>query len=133
LQPKYTRMSRIHQALCKIEHKAMDIGALRLASHFKYSTKIFDQSVIQPLVNDGMILRRELYYYITPKGSEKLDELGRYTQTLNKTRREPRQFLPYDGNELICASVRPGADDHFAFPSRRGNTLFYKDGKEVAI
>ena len=133
MQPKYTRMSRIHQALCKIEHKSMDIGTWRVASQFKDSTKIFDQSVIQPLVNDGMILRRELYYHITPKGSEKLDELGRYAQNATRTRREPRQFLPYDGNELVVKSVRVGADDHFQFPSRRGNTLFYRDGREVAI
>ena len=133
MQPKYTRMSRIHQSLCKIEVMAMEAGHWRRVVNFKDSTKIFDQSIIQPLLNDGMITRNETLYYITPKGSEKLDHLGRYTNPVAKTKRAPVEFVPYDGNELLSKSVRIGADDHFSFPSRRGNTLFYRDGREVSI
>jgi len=133
MQPKYSRMSRIHQALCKIEITAMEAGQWRRAVNFKDSSKIFDQSVIQPLINDGMVTRKEMLYFITPKGSEKLDFLGRYTNPVAKTKRAPVVFVPYDGNELVGKSVRIGADDHFNFPSRRGDTLFYRDGREVRI
>ena len=64
MQPKYTRMSRIHQSLCKIEVMAMEAGHWRRVVNFKDSTKIFDQSIIQPLLNDGMITRNETLYYI---------------------------------------------------------------------
>jgi hypothetical protein len=111
----------------------MEAGQWRRAVNFKDSSKIFDQSVIQPLLNDGMITRTEMQYHITPKGSEKLDHLGRYTNPVAKTKRAPVEFVPYDGNELLGKAVRIGADDHFNFPSRRGNTLFYRDGREVLI
>lgn len=45
-----------------------------------------------------------------------------------------RTFTPMKGSyhpvELSAPAVRPGADDHMKHPSRRGNTLFYRSGKE---
>jgi hypothetical protein len=37
----------------------------------------------------------------------------------------------YSGADLTAPATRPGADDHMEHPSRRGNTLVYRDGKEV--
>ena len=48
-----------------------------------------------------------------------------------------RTFAPMEGNyhpkELSEPATRIGADDHNQYPSRRGNTLRYKDGREERI
>lgn len=50
---------------------------------------------------------------------------------------QKRTFTPMKGNyhptELSAPAVRVGADDHMAHPSRRGNNLFYRDGREEAV
>ena len=35
--------------------------------------------------------------------------------------------------KLTAPATRPGADDHAQYPSRRGNVLFYKDGKKERV
>lgn len=40
---------------------------------------------------------------------------------------QPSQAL-YDYAELRPFAGRPGCNDHMAYPSRMGNTLFFKDG-----
>lgn len=35
----------------------------------------------------------------------------------------------YDGAELAPNTARPGAMDAFAWPSRVGGTLYYRDGR----
>jgi hypothetical protein len=48
-----------------------------------------------------------------------------------------RTFQPMDGSyrpkELSEPATRIGADDHDQHPSRRGNTLRYRDGREERI
>ena len=48
-----------------------------------------------------------------------------------------RTFKPMEGSyhptELSAPATRPGADDHMEHPSRRGNTLRYRDGREERI
>lgn len=39
----------------------------------------------------------------------------------------------YECPELYLPSVRIGADDHLAHPSRNGSTLLYKDGRKEKI
>ena len=36
-------------------------------------------------------------------------------------------------NEPPKPAVRPGADDHLKYPSRMGQNLFYKDGREEKL
>ncbi len=38
----------------------------------------------------------------------------------------------YDGKEMRPYEGRPGANDALKVPSRIGNTLHYRDGREVA-
>lgn len=40
---------------------------------------------------------------------------------------------PYSGAELAEPAVRCGADDHMTLPSRMGDRLVYRDGREVAL
>ena len=48
-----------------------------------------------------------------------------------------RTFKPMDGSyhptELSAPAVRLGADDHMKYPSRKGNTLQYRDGRKEKI
>lgn len=48
-----------------------------------------------------------------------------------------RTFKPMEGSyhphELSAPAVRLGADDHMKHPSRRGNTLCYRDGREERV
>jgi hypothetical protein len=126
MKSKYTIGSKIHQALCKLEIGGMDAGALRKAIDFKESSSIFDRAIIQPLVNDLMISRMDVNFYITPTGVARLDSMGRFIKS-RLTRREKVEWTTYVFKET--PSVRPHADDHFEHASRRGNKLFYRDGR----
>jgi len=39
----------------------------------------------------------------------------------------------YHPAELSAPAVRSGADDHMKYPSRNGNTLSYRDGREEKV
>jgi len=39
----------------------------------------------------------------------------------------------YVPKELIAPAVRIGADDHMAHPSRTGNTLTYRNGRQEKL
>ena len=39
----------------------------------------------------------------------------------------------YHPAELSAPAVRHGADDHMQYPSRNGNTLRYRDGREEKV
>ena len=126
MKSKYTLGSKIHQALCKLEMGGMDAGSLRKAIDFRESTSIFDRVIIQPLVNDQMIGRMDINFFITPQGVARLDGMGRFVKSrLMKTERVGWQPYVY----IETKSVRLRADDHFQCASRRGNQLFYRDGR----
>ena len=50
---------------------------------------------------------------------------------------QKRTFTPMEGSyhptELSAPAIRSGADDHMQYPSRRGNTLRYRSGKEEKL
>ena len=126
MKSKYTIGSKIHQALCKLEIGGMDVSTLRKAIDFKESSSIFDRAIIQPLSNDRMISRMDITYYITPEGVARLETMGRFSKP-RLARKEKVEWRPYVFKE--AESVRPHADDHFQWPSKRGNQLFYWDGR----
>jgi hypothetical protein len=127
---KYTIGSKIHQALCKLENLAMDPLTLRKSIDFKESTNIFDLHIIQPLVNDRMISRVDTIYKITPVGISRLDNMGRFVKK-KLQRKEKVVWTTYTHKEV--EAVRPHADDHFKWASRRGNQLFYRDGRVANV
>jgi hypothetical protein len=81
MKSKYTLGSKIHQALCKLEICNMDANTLRKIIDFRESTSIFDRVIIQPLVNDQMITRVDINFYITPQGLARLDSMGRFVKS----------------------------------------------------
>ena len=133
MKSKYTIGSKIHQALCKIENTTMDAGTWRKAIQYKDAPSIFDRAIIQPLVNDGMVNRVDYNFYITAQGSARLDNMGRYVKKPVINKRLPVTHETYRGNELTQPATRLGADDHFNYPSKRGNTLYFRDGREIRL
>jgi len=126
MKSKYTLGSKIHQALCKLEFLSMDAGSLRKIIDFRESTSIFDRVIIQPLVNDQMISRTDINFHITPQGIARLDSMGRFV----KSRLAQRERVGWEVYVYKkTPSVRIEADDHFQCASRRGNQLFYRDGR----
>ena len=126
MKSKYTIGSKIHQALCKLETGGMEPSSLRKAIDFKESSSIFDRAIIQPLSNDGMIQRMDMNYYITPEGVSRLDNMGRFFKS-RLAKKEKVEWKPYVFKDT--PSVRPHADDHFKHASRRGNHLYFRDGR----
>ena len=126
MKSKYTIGSKIHQALCRLEMGGMDAGTLRKSIDFKESSSIFDRAIIQPLVNDSMISRMDVNFYITPTGVARLDSMGRFIKS-RLTRREKQEWQVYVYIET--KSVRPSADDHLQCGSRRGNKVYFRDGR----
>ena len=104
----------------------LDVSTLRKAIDFKESSSIFDRAIIQPLSNDGMISRMDMTYYITPDGVSRLDNMGRFVKS-RLARKEKMEWTTYVYKE--SPSVRPHADDHFQYASRRGNKLYFRDGR----
>jgi hypothetical protein len=136
MKSKYTIGSKIHQALCKIEMLPMDAGTWRKSVQYKDAPSIFDRAIIQPLSNDGFINRSSYNFTITPSGISRLDQMGRFAKwrrgfRLQKqlpNREAKYTYELYTGKETRLPAVRSGADDHFAYPSRRFDGLFYRDG-----
>jgi len=131
IKSKYTIGSKIHQALSKLEMGGLDMATLRKAINYKDSTKIFDECIIQPLVADKMIHRMDINYYITPIGQSRLESMGRYIIHVPKPRYQKVEWVVY--KPTLNNTVRIHADDNFKFPSRRGDKLYYRDGRVESV
>lgn len=129
---RYIKNSKLHQALDALSRESLNESDLKRKINFTASVPRFNESVLIPLTNDKFVTRVHMLYKITPLGEEALQELGRIKVMLPAT----TKFVPegdYDGKELNMACVRPSGDEHFQFPSRRDNMLFYRDGRVEAV
>ena len=63
-----------------------------------------------------------------------LDERLRAAQADGTPKHTSTHQVPhYSGVELAEPAVRAGADDHMGLPSRRGDCLYYRDGRAVHL
>ena len=133
---KYSRGSYIHRALEHLSRRANTPDKLRreIAS---VSIARFQETIIDPLVNDGFIEKVGLSYQVTPKGEAKLVELGPVKEKLPPTfagARKNNVFAGiYDGKELKPQQNRMEGNDHLALPSRVDDKLYYRDGRVVEL
>lgn len=125
---KFTKNSKIHQALDALYRLPMGPSELKKAINFMDSTTKFDASIIVPLINERFAVRKDLKYFITALGQDKLMELGQIKQRIPNASKIAGSGH-YDGAELRKSVERPGADDHLKYPSKRGNNLYFRDGR----
>ena len=129
---KFTKNSKIHQALDCLYRMPMNAVELKLAIKFNESNPRFDASIILPLINERFAVRKDFKYFITPMGQDKLMELGQIKQRIPNFSKVVGTGT-YAGEELKKSVERPGADDHLKYPSRRGDRLYYRDGRVEAV
>jgi hypothetical protein len=134
---KYSRGSYIHRALEKLSREPMSADRLR-RDISSVSIARFHESIIDPLVGDGFIESKGGIYHITSKGEVKLAELGPVKDKLPPQFAKARQNDimhngTYDGKELKPQQNRLDGNDHFMWPSRVDNTLYYRDGRVVEM
>jgi hypothetical protein len=132
---KYTKNSKIHQALEALAFFPMDANELRRKISFRESMQRFEHYIVAPMTSDKMVKLVDYKFVITDIGLNRLEQLGSVKKSLPPT--PPRTFVPekveaYRGNELREQTMRPEANTHLGFPSRIGNSLHYRDGRVVA-
>ena len=101
---------------------------MRKLIEYTKSIEKFQEEVVNFLSNGGFIKRHNERFYITERGDNILIEYG----APHKVAKGTIHYIPgpnYDGLELSISVQRPGADDHMKYPSRRGNRLYYRDGR----
>jgi hypothetical protein len=125
---KFTKNSKIHQALDCLYRLPMGPSELKRAINFSDSTSRFDASIIVPLINEKFVVRKDMKYFITPLGQDKLMDLGQIKQRIPNSSKIVGSGT-YDGAELRKSVERPGADDHLKYPSRMNDRLHYRDGR----
>ena len=129
---KFIKNSKIHQALNVLAFMSMGESELKKKIDFTSSFPRFNDQIIMPLTNGGYIVRDQTVYKITEAGKELLEYLGIIKIKLPAS----FKFVPtgsYDGSDTTRPSVRISGEDHFKHPSRRGDMLFYRDGRVEAI
>jgi len=129
---KFVKNSKIHQALNVLAFIPMGDMELKKKIDFTSSMPRFQEHIIMPLTNGGYVHREQSHYKITEAGKDLLEYLGIIKIKLPAS----MKFVPtgsYDGTDTTKPSVRISGDDHFKHPSRRGDTLFYRDGRVEAL
>ncbi len=120
--------SGAHKALQTMRLGPRSLTEIKLAIEYKQSVERFQAEVMNILSNGGFVKRHNERFYITERGENTLIEYG----APRKIHRNTIHHIPgpsYDGLEILITVQRPGADDHMQYPSRRGNRLFYRDGR----
>lgn len=130
--PRYIKNSKLHQALDALSRQPLNESELKRKINFTASVIRFNQNIVVPLVNDKFVTRVHMLYRITPLGEEMLQDLGRIKAVLPATTKFVSEG-DYEGKELSMACVRTSGDDHFMYPSRRNDSLFYRDGRVEAV
>lgn len=127
---RYTRGTYIHYTLDHLSRTPTDEHDLRkLIAPAYVSMPRFHESVIKPLLDDGMIRHDSLGFILTQKGLDKLAVMGMPKRRMPVSTKMSKLNGSYDGAELRHNPHRPGQDDHERWPSRRGDGLYYRDGR----
>lgn len=95
-----------------------------------YSIAKFDGEYMARLEESGYVKRSGPGWVLMPPGLEKLNELGPASglrlkgEKLMRVLDRPVYVPPAD----LTSHRRPGSEDFLKYPTRIGNTLYYRDG-----
>lgn len=133
INPAYKRGTRIHFVLDRLSRLPIPVETFRLDMSLLESTARVNESIIEPLLRSNYMELKDGKYHITPSGLNKLHELGFVKPRLTPSAQINRMEGHYDGKELRVSIDRRGADDHMQHPSRRNDSLYFKDGRVEAV
>jgi hypothetical protein len=120
--------SNVHYALQTMRLGPKSLTEIKRMINYKKSIEAFQSEIMNVLSNGGFIKRRDERFYITERGDMTLVDYG----APKKPVKHPVIQIEgpnYRGLELTVSVQRQGADDHMQYPSRRGNKLFFRDGR----
>jgi len=129
---KYTRGSKIHRALAHLGILPREPNELVKLINFGESATRFQNQILSPLKDDGFARWEGDKFVITELGKEKLLELGQIKNRLPGIDSKPKH-IPLNLRDYLSPIFRVGADDHEQYPSRVGDSLFYRDGRVVQL
>jgi hypothetical protein len=130
--PKYTRGSKIHRALAHLGILPREPNDLVKLINFGESATRLQNQILSPLKDDGFARWEGDKFVITELGKEKLLELGQIKNRLPGIDSKPKH-IPLNLRDYLSPIFRVGADDHEQYPSRVGDSLFYRDGRVVQL
>jgi hypothetical protein len=131
MKSKYFVGSIIHRVLERIiEEPATDRQLCRLFS--KESMPKFARANITPLIEDGFVNRAGEFLIASPRGKERYQMLGPVTVKKDKKNRGFFYEL-YAPKEFFGDLARTGSSDHEKYPSRRGQTLVWRNGLQMVM
>lgn len=122
---------RIMQALAMGPRTSKE---LKIVAGAINSVSRFDGEYMARLESNGFVRRHDERWALTKRGHEKLEELGpAHGQRERKARSIELQAVLerplYSPAKEIQRPMRPGSEEFLKYPSRIGNTLYYRDGR----
>lgn len=95
----------------------------------------FDGEYMARLISNGYVARDADRWFLTKPGRDKLEQLGPARGIRLRGSMATHRLASFGSAEIYDPSTypttprRPGAEDFLEFPSRMGNTLYYRDGR----
>ena len=115
-----------HRILMALRERPRDSKELKRLVGAVNSISRFDGEYMDRLESNGYVIRDDGLWVITVKGHQKCVTLG----DPEKPNRAKPRTMTFESMALEKPVVRrPGSMDFLDYPSRRGNFLYYRDGR----
>ena len=127
---KIVRGAGSHRILLALLDRARSSRDLKRVVGAVNGVSRFRGDYMDRLVANGFVFEADAMWFITELGRQKCAQVG--------TERRPDVAGPRTA-VFVAAKIerppvrRPGAEDFLNWPSRRGNTLYFRDGRKVRI
>lgn len=122
-----------HRILLALEERGRTSNDLRRMVNAVNGTARFELEYLGRLEASGFVFKDGEYWLITRKGKQKCQELGPLKPKNVATSRVPVPHVDLKSVLTMPPAIRPGSLDYQKYPSRRGNLLYYRDGRVVKL
>lgn len=116
----YTVGSRAHKVLDALSVTGKYPHEIKKKIDCQDSIPKMLETLIDPLIFDGLVQKQGTLLSLTTAGSDKLSQLGPVKKPVKRAQKINKMQGVYMGEELKRLSVRPGAYDFLACPSLHG-------------
>lgn len=131
---KIIRGAGSHRILLALIERGRTSKELRRLVGAVNSTKKFEGEYMARLEANGYVFADGVSWRITVKGVQKCESLG-----IERPANVAGPRVPIQGHAIPTSiwerppAQRPGSMDFLNWPSRRGNRLYYRDGRVVIV